>query len=85
MTKATAQVTIVMGAVNAKVGKEQMRETSVTNFGTDNGNSPGDIMDGFAERNNVRLMNAFFCKRKKRNWTFRFLGLCETVKVTFTH
>ena len=71
MNKGTAQFTIVMGDFNAKVGAKQIGERSIGNFGIGSRNSRGDTLVGFAERNNLRFMNTFFCKRRNRKWTWK--------------
>lgn len=58
----TVQFTIVMGDSNAKVGKKRMGGRSVDNFGIDSRNSREDTLMGFAETDNLRLVNMFFYK-----------------------
>ena len=48
-----------------------MGERSIGNFGIGSRNSRGDTLVGFAERNNLRFMNTFFCKRRNRKWTWK--------------
>lgn len=70
MNKRTAQFTIVMGDFNAKVGANRIGEV-VGNLGIGTCNSAGDALVGFAEKNNLKLMNAFFRKRTSRKWTWK--------------
>ena len=71
MAKVKTQYTVVMGDFNAKVGKKQAGDKAVGNYGLGSRNNRGDLLVEFAERNNLRIMNTFFCKRESRKWTWR--------------
>ena len=71
MRKVQTQYTLVMGDFNAKVGKKQVGEQAIGNYGIDSRNARGEMLVEFAERNRLRIMNTFFRKRSNRKWTWK--------------
>ena len=71
MRKVQTQYTVVMGDFNAKVGKKQVGEQAIGNYGIDSRNARGEMLVEFAERNRLRIMNTFFRKRSNRKWTWK--------------
>lgn len=61
---------IVMGDMNAKIGRREVGETNVGNYGFGQRNERGYRFIEFAEANNLKILNSFFKKRDCRKWTW---------------
>ncbi|PIK56232.1 hypothetical protein BSL78_06870 [Apostichopus japonicus] len=63
--------TIMMGDLNAKVGKKEDGEESVIgNFGHGQRNDRGDRLVEFAISSKLKILNTFFKKKANRKWTW---------------
>ena len=71
MKKHKTQYTFIVGDFNAKVGKKSVGMTALGNFGIDTRNERGEMLVGFAERNNLKIMNTFFMRKASRKWTWK--------------
>ena len=71
MDQENTKYTLLIGDFNAKVGKKEIGESSVGNFGVGERNGRGELLVNFAEKYNMRIMNTFFKKREGRKWTWR--------------
>ena len=60
------QYSFIIGDFNTKVRKS-VGMKMLPNFGIDTQNDRGDMLVGFAERNNLKIINTFFdCKASKK-------------------
>ncbi|XP_072043082.1 craniofacial development protein 2-like [Amphiura filiformis] len=67
-----ANHTIIMGDLNAKVGKKtNSNETMLGKYGVGERNERGDRLLEFTESKNLKIMNTFFKKKESRKWTWR--------------
>ena len=53
-----------------KSGKS-VRMKTLENFGIDTQNDRGDMLVGFAERNNLKIMNTFFDHKVSKKWMWK--------------
>ena len=59
---------IIVGDFNAKVGSGEPSKSCTAAFGLGTGNSRGDSVINFAERQQLKVMNTFFKKSPGRRW-----------------
>ena len=59
---------IIVGDFNAKVGSGEPSKSCTAAFGLGTGNSRGDSVINFAERQQLKIMNTFFKKSPGRRW-----------------
>ena len=72
LRESRAQMNIIMGDFNAKIGKKDNTdvETCTGPFGLGNRNSRGTMLIDFCERHRLKIMNSFFKKKPSRRWTW---------------
>ncbi len=63
--------TIIMGDFNAKIGGGKTKDNTIGKFGLGERNKRGKELIEFAYRNNLKIANTFFQKRKGRKWTWK--------------
>lgn len=61
----------MMADFNAKVDEKQVGEMAMGNYGICSQDSREDTLVGFAERNNLGIMNIFLRKRRHRKWAWK--------------
>ena len=59
---------IIVGDFNAKLGSGEPSKSCTAAFGLGTGNSRGDSVINFAERQQLKVMNTFFKKSPGRRW-----------------
>ena len=62
---------VIMGDLNAQIGKILGQETSVGNHGIGTRNGRGQMLVEFAEARSLHIMNTFFEKPKYKKWTWK--------------
>ena len=78
----TIQYSFIISDFNAKVGKRSVGIAALRYFGVDSQNDKGDILIGFSERDNLKIMNTFFDCKASKKWTWKSLNSETKIKST---
>ena len=85
MESQKTQFSFIISDFNTKIGKTSIGMTALRNFGIDTQNVRGGMFIGFAEENNLKMMNIFFDRKASMKWTWKSLN-CETKnEISFIH
>ena len=64
-------ITLVIGDMNAKIGRRKPNETYIGTHSAENRNLRGERMAAFAESKKLYVMNSFFEKPLEKRWTWK--------------